>query len=102
MKTETWRSSSAFRGKKPIWKLRIREYLVGMNTSEMTNRLKDYQGKAAEKLKDYRGKATELATNAGRTTDHYVRENTWAAIGAAALLGCVVGFLLSNTGSHDD
>jgi ElaB/YqjD/DUF883 family membrane-anchored ribosome-binding protein len=45
-----------------------------------------------------------MAMNAGRTTDYYVRENTWTAIGLAALVGCVVGFLLSNStgGDHDD
>lgn len=57
----------------------------GMNTSEVKNRIKDYQGKA-----------TDMAMNAGRTTDHYVRQNTWTALGMAALLGCLVGFLLSN------
>jgi ElaB/YqjD/DUF883 family membrane-anchored ribosome-binding protein len=42
-----------------------------------------------------------MAMNAGRTTDYYVRQNTWTAIGVAALLGCAVGFLLSNGAGHD-
>jgi ElaB/YqjD/DUF883 family membrane-anchored ribosome-binding protein len=56
-----------------------------MNTREMTNKVQDWQRRA-----------TETAKNVGETTDRYVRENTWATLGVAAVLGCVIGFLLSN------
>ena len=56
-----------------------------MNTREMTDKVQDWQRRA-----------TETAKNVGETTDRYVRENTWATLGVAAVLGCVIGFLLSN------
>ena len=59
---------------------------IANETSNMTNRVKEWQQRA-----------TDLARNAGESTDRYVRENTWVAIGAAALLGCVVGYLLANS-----
>ena len=56
-----------------------------MNTREMTDKVQDWQRRA-----------TETAKNVGETTDRYVRENTWATLGVAAVLGCVIGFLLAN------
>lgn len=58
-----------------------------MNTREVTDRLQDWQRKAEE-----------TARNVGHATDDYVRENTWASIGFAALLGCVIGFLIGHRG----
>jgi ElaB/YqjD/DUF883 family membrane-anchored ribosome-binding protein len=57
-----------------------------MNTSEVTNRLKGWQEEAGR-----------MAVTAGKSTDHAVRENTWAAIGIAAVIGCLLGYLLANT-----
>ena len=57
----------------------------GMNTTEFTNRVQDWQKRA-----------TETAKNFGQTTDTYVRENTWTTLTIAALLGCVVGYLLTS------
>ena len=57
----------------------------GMNTTEFTNRVQDWQKRA-----------TETAKNFGQTTDTYVRENTWTTLAIAALLGCVVGYLLTS------
>lgn len=54
-----------------------------MNTQDATNRLQDWQKKAAE-----------TARNVGKVTDDYVHENTWSSIALAAVVGCVVGFLL--------
>jgi len=56
-----------------------------MNTREMTDKLQDWQKRA-----------TESARNFGVATDEYVRDNTWATIAIAALLGCVVGYLIAN------
>jgi ElaB/YqjD/DUF883 family membrane-anchored ribosome-binding protein len=58
-----------------------------MNTREMTDKVQDLQKRATERVK-----------NVGETTDRYVRENTWTTIACAAVLGCVLGFLLSNRG----
>ena len=32
----------------------------------------------------------------GQVTDQYVRENTWTTVAIAALLGCVIGYLIAN------
>jgi ElaB/YqjD/DUF883 family membrane-anchored ribosome-binding protein len=49
-----------------------------------------------EKLQDWQKKVGETAKNMGDVTDQYVRENTWSSIAAAAVIGCVVGFLLGS------
>ena len=38
----------------------------------------------------------DKATQIGKKTDGYVRENPWIAIGAAAGVGLIVGFLLTS------
>jgi ElaB/YqjD/DUF883 family membrane-anchored ribosome-binding protein len=49
-----------------------------------------------DKLQDWQKRATETARDWTQTTDQYVRENTWTSVACAALLGCIVGFLLAN------
>ncbi len=56
-----------------------------MNTREMTDKFQDWQQRASEKAKDW-----------GQTTDTYVRENTWMSIGIAAVIGCVLGYILAS------
>jgi ElaB/YqjD/DUF883 family membrane-anchored ribosome-binding protein len=56
-----------------------------MNTREMT-----------EKVQDWQKRAGEAAKNLGEATDNYVRENTWTSLGVAALVGCIVGYLLGS------
>jgi ElaB/YqjD/DUF883 family membrane-anchored ribosome-binding protein len=55
-----------------------------MNKTELTNRVQDWQKRA-----------TETAKKAGQTTHRYVRENTWSTLVIAALVGCMVGYLLA-------
>jgi ElaB/YqjD/DUF883 family membrane-anchored ribosome-binding protein len=57
-----------------------------MNTREMT-----------EKVQDWQKRATETAKNVGEVTDNYVRENTWTSLAFAAVLGCVVGYLMGTS-----
>jgi ElaB/YqjD/DUF883 family membrane-anchored ribosome-binding protein len=57
-----------------------------MNTKELTNRSRDWQKKACE-----------TAKNLSQTTDDYVRENTWSTLALAAILGCVIGFILTSS-----
>jgi ElaB/YqjD/DUF883 family membrane-anchored ribosome-binding protein len=66
-----------------------------MNTREMTDKVSD---QISDKFQDLQKRATEAARNVTEQTDKYVRENTWQSIGMAAVLGCVVGFLLANRG----
>jgi ElaB/YqjD/DUF883 family membrane-anchored ribosome-binding protein len=56
-----------------------------MNTREMVDKLQDFQRSAGETAKNF-----------GRVTDDYVRENTWTTITMAALLGCVIGYILAS------
>ena len=58
-------------------------FVAIMKASEMTDRLQDWQKRVSE-----------TARNVGKATDDYVRENTWTSIACAALVGCVIGFLL--------
>jgi ElaB/YqjD/DUF883 family membrane-anchored ribosome-binding protein len=53
-----------------------------------------------ERVQDWQQTAVEKARDVGEATDSYVRDNTWTAVACAALLGCVLGFLLS--GRSDD
>jgi ElaB/YqjD/DUF883 family membrane-anchored ribosome-binding protein len=55
-----------------------------MNTREVTDKLQDWQKQASD-----------TAKNLSHATDDYVHENTWTTIGLAAVVGCVIGFLLA-------
>jgi len=55
-----------------------------MTTKELTNRVQDWQRRARQK-----------ASKVGEATDTYVRKNTWTTLAIAALVGCVVGYVLS-------
>ena len=57
-----------------------------MNTRQMTDKLQDWQKKA-----------TETARTVGQTTDEYVHENTWSSIALAAVVGCLIGFLMGRS-----
>jgi hypothetical protein len=59
----------------------------GMKARDLTDRFQDWQKRAGE-----------TARTMGQATDDYVRENTWVTIACAALVGCVLGFLLANRG----
>lgn len=56
-----------------------------MKTSDVTDRLQDWQKKVGES-----------ARNVGEATHHYVHENTWSSIAIAAVFGCLIGYLLGN------
>ena len=47
-----------------------------------------------DKLQDWQKRAGETARTVGQATDEYVHENTWASVACAALVGCLIGFLL--------
>lgn len=56
-----------------------------MNAREMTDKLQDWQHRAAEKARDW-----------GQTTDQYVRDNTWTSLAIAAVIGCVLGYVFAS------
>lgn len=49
-----------------------------------------------DKFQDWQERATETCRNVGQATDEYVRDNPWTTIASAAIIGCVLGFLLAN------
>ena len=49
-------------------------------------------GSAKERLRQLQGDAIERTTAAAKVTDEYVHENPWPLIGAAAVVGFVLGF----------
>lgn len=57
--------------------------------------------RVTEKVQNWQRQATEKAKDAGRAADHYIRDNTWTSIACAALVGCVLGFLLVNRRSRE-
>ena len=57
-----------------------------MNTRVMTDKLQDWQKKA-----------TDTARNVGQVTDDYVHENTWTSVALAAVVGCLIGFLMARS-----
>lgn len=46
-------------------------------------------------LADIQRLVTEKGKVAATATDEFVRENPWAALGVAAAVGCIVGYLIS-------
>jgi len=53
--------------------------------SEVPNRLRDVQHRLAE-----------TAKNVTHVTDEYVHDHPWQTVAVAALIGCVIGFLVAN------
>jgi len=68
----------------PIGNLNRLVSLQGMNTRGVTNRIQDWHKRATENVK-----------RAGRVTDDYVNDNAWSTLAIAALVGCIVGYLIA-------
>ncbi|MEO5700121.1 MAG: DUF883 family protein [Casimicrobiaceae bacterium] len=54
------------------------------------------------RLQELRGQAVEQTRAAAKATDEYVHQNPWQVLGVAAVVGVVVGLLLTRGGSSDD
>jgi ElaB/YqjD/DUF883 family membrane-anchored ribosome-binding protein len=70
--------------------------------SEGSSRLTEVKGQVQAKLDNAKQMLGELGTTvqdgakqAMDTTDQYVRSNPWRAVGAAAAVGALIGFLIS-------
>jgi ElaB/YqjD/DUF883 family membrane-anchored ribosome-binding protein len=50
----------------------------------------------SDKLEDLQKQATETCRNVSEATDRYVHENTWTTVACAAVLGCIVGYLIAS------
>ena len=53
-------------------------------------------GDLDQAFKDWQKRVGDTARNVGTATDDYVHQNTWSSIAFAAVIGCVIGFLLGN------
>ena len=66
---------------------------------ESSNDLRTKVQETARNVKDaaqeWQRKATEAARNATRLTDNYVHENAWTSLALAAVVGCIIGFLMA-------
>jgi ElaB/YqjD/DUF883 family membrane-anchored ribosome-binding protein len=48
------------------------------------------------RLRDMQQRVTETAKNVSNVTDEYVHDHPWQTVAVAALIGCVLGFLIGN------
>lgn len=62
---------------------------------EMTDELRAGIKSGKYNLSDIQRLLSEKGKEAATATDEFVRENPWAALGVAAAVGCLVGFLIS-------
>jgi ElaB/YqjD/DUF883 family membrane-anchored ribosome-binding protein len=72
-----------------------------MDSREIKDKAQDWQQAAEETAEDLQDKAqewkrtaAEKMRNTGQAIDEYVHDNTWTTIATAAVLGCVIGFLI--------
>ena len=47
------------------------------------------------RLQELEGEALDRAKNAARATDDYVHDHPWRAVGAAAVVGFVIGLMMN-------
>src|SRR5262249_49148967 len=83
LKVERPTFSQRFWGASLQAKNRVRAYCWPMKTSDVTDKLQDWQKQIKRTARSF-----------GSTADDYVHENTWATLAIAAAFGCLVGFLL--------
>lgn len=63
---------------------------------EMTDEIQAGIASGKYSLSDIQRALTDKTKQAAAATDELVRDNPWAALGIAAAVGCLVGFLFSN------
>ncbi len=62
---------------------------------EMTDEIQAGIKAGKYSLDDIQRLLAEKGKEAATATDQFVRQNPWAALGIAAAVGCIVGFLIS-------
>ena len=80
--------------------LRALATVPGEKTAALRASVEDNLGRAKQRVRQLQGAAVERTTAAARATDEYVHENAWPVIGVAAVVGLIVGLLLSDRGDR--
>jgi ElaB/YqjD/DUF883 family membrane-anchored ribosome-binding protein len=62
---------------------------------DLRHRVKHTISNAKDTLAKLQSQAQDIAVNSVKSTDNYVRENPWMAVGVAAAVGALVGALVS-------
>jgi ElaB/YqjD/DUF883 family membrane-anchored ribosome-binding protein len=68
---------------------------MGQTMDNMTNRVQESLDQGRRKISDLGQNVAGLTKDYARYTDEYVHENSWKAVGFAAVLGLAVGLLIS-------
>jgi ElaB/YqjD/DUF883 family membrane-anchored ribosome-binding protein len=48
------------------------------------------------RVRDVQHRISETAKNVSNVTDEYVHDHPWQTVAIAAIIGCVIGFLVAN------
>lgn len=48
------------------------------------------------RIRDVQNRLTETAKNVSNVTDDYVHDHPWQTVAIAAVIGCVIGFLIGH------
>jgi ElaB/YqjD/DUF883 family membrane-anchored ribosome-binding protein len=54
------------------------------------------ESEVPSRLRDAQHLLTETAKNVSNVTDEYVHDHPWQTVAIAAVIGCVVGFLIGH------
>jgi len=73
--------------------LRATDGQAGEKIAEIRARAEESLGGAKERLRNTADAMEEKARTAARTTDDYVRDNPWRAVGIAAGVGFLLGLI---------
>ncbi|MDQ6618131.1 MAG: DUF883 family protein [Pseudomonadota bacterium] len=74
---------------------------TGDRARELRSQVEGKLLSAKLRLQELQGQAVDRTRAAARVTDDYVRENAWQAVGAAALLGLLIGMVMGRSSSDD-
>jgi ElaB/YqjD/DUF883 family membrane-anchored ribosome-binding protein len=64
------------------------------NVSALGDQIQDTVNQGKVKLRELQDAVVDKTRYAAETTDAYVRDNPWSAIGVAAGIGLIIGLLL--------
>ena len=76
--------------------LRAMASVPGEKAIAMRANVEERLNVAKERLRGLQGAAVEKTTAAARATDEYAHENPWTLIGVAAVVGLLVGLIISD------